>query len=1035
MKVALIVVLLGVQIGTNIGQLEMPIIQKIEDKYNKLGASFQVSINPMIEDSLGYIWIGSKNGLCKYSGSTIDCYSHQKDDTTSLSGNNIENLFIDSRQHIWVAIDNQGINIFDIRGSKINAFKYNPNDKSGILANRVWGIFEDNDGYLWISYFSGGLSKYDYKTDKFEHFSIDSKSFLKTQRPKTVVKAIAHETEKNTFWLSTTRGLVKFNTRTQEYKSFLFYSKIKKKYQMESLSGRTQLESLWNRCMIKDRDGILWLGNFGGMVRFDPKSEEYKVIFNQKNTIVKDVIGIYDFDENNILFSQRNGLVLLDKNDFSTTILNEVIGIGDNYNLHVRFFKASNGCLYMINAQGKGGIFKTCENYKYVKDYKTKHYVENIIATDNYIHYYLPQARIESRNIKSGKLVSYPLELEKSSTIRAFTHYGEDTILFADFGHLYSYNPKSNPKRIKELDIENAYRYESLLVDDDRDIWSGRQRDGVYRYDIDNKSIHHYNHISKPQLVYQDYIQSIVQDRQGLIWIATEQGWSVFDKSTNTTKNYRSDDIAYKDNIDLKVIVDFVEMSNGNIWIADSDNGLIQWDRTSENVVRVINKSNGLKKNAIYDIELDSRESIWIASKGHLSYVDPKTNTVRNFGNEYGISKQVYCLDMGPDDMLYAGHSNGYYKIDINALLRTTLSIAKPVISGFSIFDTNQDSLLYISEKVELDYNQNFITFNFGSLNYNNPKDESYQYRLINLDENWINSKGARSKGYTGLDPGDYAFEVRIKTNDVWSTPAIKNITVLPPWYKTIWFSLLSFGFIFGICYLGLNKYLNYKNTQLEYEHRFSQLEMRILKSQMNPHFVFNSLNSIRYLFMKGDKEKGISYITKFAKLLRTTLNLGEQSLVKLDDEIKFTETFIALEQLRFDDKFDLTLDFGNNDKWKELPIPPFVIQPLVENAFWHGLSQSIEGEKSLSICIKEQGAEWHICIEDSGVGMNFEKPLKDKELGRTKSYGLSLIKERFALLNKKNDFNYSLIISESKLYESGTKALIIISSNIVKRT
>jgi len=224
--------------------------------------------------------------------------------------------------------------------------------------------------------------------------------------------------------------------------------------------------------------------------------------------------------------------------------------------------------------------------------------------------------------------------------------------------------------------------------------------------------------------------------------------------------------------------------------------------------------------------------------------------------------------------------------------------------------------------------------------------------------------------------------------------------------------------------------YINYKNRNTENEKRFCQLETMILKSQMNPHFIFNSLNSIRYLFMKDEKDKGLKYITKFAKLLRSTLNHGEEAMVNLIDEIELTELYISLEQLRFNDEFSFIKSYPSNKSWCNIKIPPFVIQPIVENAFWHGLSASKKKDKKLKITIENEIGYFLIIIEDNGIGFNNSNKTTDKFIDNKKSYGLKLINERFKLINKTQEFNYSLNINQSNQSISGTTVTIKIVTN-----
>lgn len=1008
-------------------QYNLTAIQKVEDKYDDLGATFQVVINPMVEDSLGYIWIGSKKGLCRYSGSTINCFKHIATDPTSLRSNNIENLFLDSEHLIWVAILGKGIDVFNIRGEKVKEYRYEAENLNSLRANRVWGMFEDGDGYVWISYFSGGLTRYDRRKEKFDHFSIDSEEFLKTERPKTVVKVLPHADEKHTYWLSTTRGLVKFNTRTQAYDHFMFSSKTQPGL-TESTFNRDVLHSVWNRDMIMDREGILWLSNFGGVVRFDPSDNSYEVLFYNEGDFTKDGVGLFEINDSTILASVKSGFVFIDKKTRKVKTLSSTDGYGEAYYLFTRFFESSGGCLYMISAASKGtGIHKVCKEMEHVQNVSTGEYLETILATENYIHYYDKENHVASVNILNGNKVVKYLGKRKVYYVKSMYDLGGDTILIATTNDLFKYHPSGYLILIDPLVIDNTYRFESLLVDSDGDIWSGRQRDGIYVYDVSDDTVIHYNQRSTPRLVYQDYISSIMEDSEGDIWICTESGWTIFDKNSLSTRNYNPENIAAQFGIDLKVITDIVEAPNGYFYIADKTHGIIIWDKATESVISTIDSNDGLAVGPLYDLNLDG-DLLWISKQNGLSVIDSKTNSVRNFGPEVGVKSPIYSSSSDDYGNLYVAHDNGYFKIDKSELLDLEDQASKPVFTAFKLYETSIDSLIFTDKKITLSHNENFFTFDFGSLNYYNSKEEKYQYRLEGVDKSWIDAKGRRTKGYTDLRPGSYVFNVRVKTTGDWSEPIKKQITIHPAWYQTWWFYAGVLALVLCIGYLLIKNYIKNKEKEIAYEKRFAQLETMILKSQMNPHFIFNSLNSIRYLFMVDKKEKGLKYITKFAKLLRTTLHHGEQALISLVDEIELTELFIQLEQLRFDDEFSFTADYGSNDGWRALQIPPFVIQPIVENAFWHGLSQSKEKEKNITIRIESRDKTWWIHILDNGVGMKASKSIVDTEVNKKKSYGLSIIRERFELINKTEKVQYAIQIEERKDGPTGTQVSIQIT-------
>ncbi|MGK0314062.1 MAG: ligand-binding sensor domain-containing protein [Saprospiraceae bacterium] len=1000
-------------------------ISKVEDKYNQLGSIFKAK-NAMVEDSLGYLWIGTSKGLCKYSGSTIHCYTHIDGDDNSIDGNGISYVMLDSDHLIWTAVNDEGVNVFDINGKKVYDFEYIANDENSLLHDQVWGMWEDEDGYVWISYFYGGISRYDKAQNQFLHFTIDDPEFLDKHRPKTVVAIEKHDTEPHTYWLATTRGLVKFNTHTYEHVSFLFEKEIEKKTS-ESQFNRSKVSPLWCRSMCKDSKGDLWLGTFGALVRFDTRKESSEVIRELKGEILNIVPGVMTYDSDHIMVSYSAGLALINTESRALVIISKIDGASPNHKLYGRMYRAKNGCIYILSRGGaKRGIYKYCLTSDLVQDYRSKHYVAEIAVTDNYVHYHRRPGQVESRNLRTGKKINHTLEIENGTSIKAMHRLSGDSILVGDFYHMYYYHPNSGLSKIKKLSQDDVYRHESVFVDSDGDIWNGRQREGLFMLDGKSGEVLHYDHKSEPAIVYQDYIVNFLEDDEGDIWIATEQGWTIFDKTTMTTKNYKSKEIGAEQKVDFRTINALGQNQDGVIWIGTSTNGLIEWDKKEQKILSHINNKNGLRSNAIHDIASDKGGDLWIATGKGISWVESSSREVKNFGREFGISGATYCIDFD-DQEIYAGHSKGYYHVNMDSLLNYKKSLPLPRITGFELYDQVQDTLLNASSGIRLPNDQNFFSFSYGSINYLDSYLEDYQYKLEGVDQKWNTDRGDRKKGYTNVQPGKYEFQVRVKTETKeWSRPAIVKVKVLPAWHQTLWFKLFLGLIILGIIGAIARSYINGQKRELEIDKRFAQLKTMILKSQMNPHFMFNSLNSIRYLFMKDEKEKGLKYITKFAKLLRTTLHHGDQAIVNLEEEIGFTELFIQLEQLRFDDSFTFTSDYGSDPFWKEVKIPPFVIQPIVENAFWHGLLPSKKEDKRLDLSIGKTPKGYQIIVEDNGVGLSAKSEnTVDLELNKMKSYGLNIIKERFDLMNKNEKMQYYLDVGNSDKHETGAKITI----------
>ena len=1005
-------------------------IQKIEDPYDQLGNYF-IAKNALVEDSLGYLWIGSRKGLCRYSGSTIKCYTHTEEDANSIDGNIIIYVMVDSSGLIWTAIHELGVNVFDLNGKKILDLDHDPNDENSLLHDRVWGMWEDEAGYIWISYFYGGLSRYDKATGNYLHISIDDEDFLQDYRPKTVVSVQKHYSEANTYWLATTRGLVKFNASTHVSEAFLFSQKIQQET-TQSQGNKTKIEPLWCRSMDKDATGNLWLGTFGALVYFDTSTETYEVLRQVNGKVLNNVTGVMAYDEAHIMVSAEAGLSLLHTDFKKLTTLSQEDGISPNYKLNGRFYKTSDGCTYILSRSQKGGIHKYCPASDRAVDYRTGGKCFKLAVTNNYVHYRKGLGYIESRHLETGEIVRHQFERKSGTTIQAIHALNADSLLVCDKYEAYYYTPDDGLTKIDAFSQLNVHRHEAIFRDSNGDLWNGKQRKGLYYLPQgDSRSIH-YDHQSDPAIVYQDYIVDFLEDESGKIWVATEQGWTVFDKIDNTTSNYLSADIcATYEGSKFRSITALAQSSADHVWLATSANGIIEWDIKQERINRHITTATGLRSDVIYDIAADQEGHLWLGSNAGLTYVDPDSGQVRNFGKECGIARAVYTIDFDQDSHIYLAHGAGFYTVSIDSLLSIQASSPTAQITGFKLYDRVQDTLLAGEKGITLPHDENFFSLSFGSINYVDSHLEDYEYRLVGVDREWRRDRGDRESAYTNVQPGRYTFEVRVHTEaSDWSPAANLSIRILPPWYETWWFRiLLSLAIVLTVL-TTIRSVIRRQQRELEIDKRFAQLETMVLKSQMNPHFIFNSMNSIRYLFMMDEKEKGLSYITKFARLLRTTLHHGDQAMVRLVEEIELTELFVELEQLRFNDSFSFTTEYDAADGWKAVPIPPFVIQPIVENAFWHGLLPSKKTEKNLEIAITTTPTGYQISIEDNGVGLQAKSSAStDPELNKTKSYGLNIIRERFDLINKSDDHHYSLTIADSDRYDTGAKVVITIDT------
>jgi sensor histidine kinase YesM len=297
------------------------------------------------------------------------------------------------------------------------------------------------------------------------------------------------------------------------------------------------------------------------------------------------------------------------------------------------------------------------------------------------------------------------------------------------------------------------------------------------------------------------------------------------------------------------------------------------------------------------------------------------------------------------------------------------------------------------------------FTFNFevSTLTYQN--NVTYQYRLLGFDAAWKElTYDQSSVAFNSLAPGSYEFVVKSVNGEVESKEVTYSFEVEAPYYQQWWFYLLILLFIVFIFYL-FYRYrigvLRKKNEEVVEKQKLAtdllEMELKALRSQMNPHFIFNSLNSIQSLVLKEDIDNSYDYLVLFAKLVRSTLNYSDLNFIPIEKEIEFLNIYLSLEKLRFKRDFAYEIVF---DEDKDFHVPPLIIQPFIENALVHGLLHK-EGEKRLTI--KFSRGEYLTCeIEDNGVGRSYANEINERtKLSEHKSFAMKAIQQRLDLLNK----------------------------------
>ena len=522
----------------------------------------------------------------------------------------------------------------------------------------------------------------------------------------------------------------------------------------------------------------------------------------------------------------------------------------------------------------------------------------------------------------------------------------------------------------------------------------------------------------------------IGEDKEGNIWIghgsvATDR----LDLKTGKIKHYQyhhNDPNSISSNVVRAISKD----SNKSLWFGSLAGGLCMYHDSSDTFTTYTEK-NGLLDNSINSIVQDNQGNLWLGTEKGMCRFSPVTQNFTSFNYLIGLktNKPIKFYCKGRDGLLYfVAHGIGIGAFDPKLVVPNQY-IPPVVITQFKLFNELKPGFNE-AKQIDLKYDQNFFSFEFAALNYTNSPENKYAYKLEGVDKDWVYSDTRRSANYTSISPGTYIFHVKGSNNEgIWNNEGTAvRIIIHPPWWKSWW----AYTFYALVFLTGLFLFDRFQKRRLiEKERKLGrekELEMKALRAQMNPHFIFNCLSSINNFVLKNETEEASDYLTKFSRLIRTVLNNSKKSFISLDDELDMLYLYLEMEKLRFKNTFVYDIQIEGGIDGSTIFIPPLLFQPFVENAIWHGLMHKTRSgrleirltlERNMLICI----------IEDNGVGRSFYKDTEKKSVVKQKSLGIQLTRERLTLINgnggiSENDFVIKDLYDDSG-HASGTRVLL----------
>lgn len=837
------------------------------------------NVNDIVQDSLGFIWIGTESGLARYDGYKFKIYKNKKGDSTSLSHNNIFSLLIDKKGVLWVGTLGGGLNKFNIKTGKFARYKFNPADSSSISDDRIYKVFRDSRHRMWISTLGGGLNLFNPETGKFKRYQHNEND--PTSISSNLASSIFEDSENN-FWIGTfDQGLNHFDPETGK---FLRYKKNRQKF---SLNHNQVMD------IIQYSSTELLVGTFGGGVNlFDFKKRKFYNISNQKSflfeTEFKLIRKIFD-DGFFIWIATHLGLYRFDKTsdevNYYSTNPNDPSTINNN---SIReLFADQSGLIWIGTNYGVNVFDRHRKKFSFLPYDKLKDNISRLDTDD--IGTRINWAGKNNASVK--RKIRYFGDKNLKSKIKSnnfLNHYIDEKnkLWVGNYQGLKYFDKETNEFRFLDfkLDEDNTlindfvktYYYDHKGV-----FWAGLLGGGLVKYDSKTDEYQKFLHYEEDEKSISDSrVMVILEDRSGLMWIGTYGGLDLLDRENNIFEHFKHspEDTA---SISNERILSIYESEKGDIWIGTYQ-GLNKFDRNTNKFIQFTINS-GLEGNTVYGILEDNSANLWLATNKGISLFNPETKQFKN----YNLSDGLAALEVNGSfcfkdhfGKMYFGAKKGFitfYPEEIEdhkyvpPVVFTELKVMNtevlPDKKGMLTKPINE------TEVIKLSYNQNIVSLEFAALHYANPLKNKYAYRIENYTENWqFVESDERIITLNNIAPGEYNVFVKGTNSDgVWNaeTRNIK-IIVFPPFYETWWFRITAFFIVILMIFLVYEYRLN----------RLMEVERTRTRIARNLHDeVGGTLASIQYFVNAIRKNSTSETREKFLDLITDSSNDAQEKI------------------------------------------------------------------------------------------------------------------------------------------------------------
>lgn len=1038
-------------------------------------------INILMKDRQGNMWIGTKNGISAFS-KIINHPYHVRlipGNEESLSHNHVTSLLEEKDGSVWIGTNGGGLNRWHLNENRIDVIRKEGATGKSLISDRVSALAHDKEGYLWIGLWEGrGFNRLNPATLEIEDHRINPSSLRSDW-----YNDFLNDSE-GRFWLGVWghKGIVNYDRQNrrilppdlahihQPYNQAIHHI-INDGVNIWAVTNRNVI---YRHCETSDKFTPYWHA-----AEFDPAFPYPRPSYASE--------GNYNKFSNTISAAANNGsvVILTDQhllyrdNNNPDEPFNSIFTNTENSPLSKThtiiagevpetWHAISNEDIYLIDTKNKklipfinkkdfpvdikqisAAVTKGQKLYIFGDNYLFKYDLINHRFFDEPVTFEMTerdkieklQAFNENLFIIAGNGLFVPSEenqwewlglqgkYQKGLNARRLLSFTTDSLsnsiwLGTENGLYKLIRNKNKADKIVELSGLKNRQILSLAVDKHQKIWAGTDS-GLVSVNPLDLSISYHNRTPEDRLACH-LITFLKEDKNGNIWAGTTNGGvnkiNVKNLSITHFPGNESDISGFK-GITAR---SYKETRDGTIWIGAC--GLNRFNST-ENSFSRYPVPNEFPCDIINSIVEDNNGYLWLAMEYGVVRFNPQNGDfIRVSPEKFGLPlfTTYHTSILHSSGNLIFGGSNGVIRFNPEKLIASNSNFPVNLTEKY-IHGQRQKGEIGKNFPIRLKHDENFFSLKISSMSYPMP-DEKIFYQLIGIDEVPQPVPKGNEIFYTSIPPGKYV----LKLFQGESIPVEFKIIVTPPFWKRWWFQLVLFAFLLGLTFFFLHQYIN----RIIAEKKAIETEQKLLRSQMNPHFIFNSLSAIQsFIFSNSPMEAG-RYLSKFSKLIRLTLQHTRETFIPLQNEIESLQFYLDLQKLRRNNTFEYHIH-TNGLETSSIALPPMMVQPFTENCIEHGFTETkSDGRIDITFALLQDNLR--IEILDNGIGVNesLRRAKKDKS---HESLASIITRERLETFKQKKN-NYYLTIKDcSELnipkHPSGTLVTIMVPITTIEET